>query len=252
MHAAAPSSSVLLGRLHPGRRVEQPRRPAVTLKGLPVVCLIGVGVTDGEATRAGFRGGGVGGRDRRHGDGRGRAARADGHDPRVLTSEDANGLLRTVSVDGPIDLDNPFFQSLGTNGRRCVSCHQPDNAWGITPANVQARFASSHGTDPIFTNNDGSNCEGAVPQTLAGKRAAYSLLLTRGLIRVGARRAADGRIRHRAHRRSEPLRSGHQRRLALSPAAAVDEPALPQRCDVGRPGVVGDDHHRAGSAAPGQ
>ena len=49
---------------------------------------------------------------------------------------------------------------------------------------MQARFASSHGTDPIFTNNDGSNCEGAVPQTLAGKRAAYSLLLTRGLIRV--------------------------------------------------------------------
>ena len=66
----------------------------------------------------------------------GRAARADGHDPRVLTSEDANGLLRTVSVNGPIDLDNPFFQSLGTNGRRCVSCHQPDNAWGITPASI--------------------------------------------------------------------------------------------------------------------
>src|SRR5206468_11290270 len=41
------------------------------------------------------------------------------------------------------------------------------------------------GADPIFTNNDGSNCEGALPRSLGEKRAAYGLLLTRGLIRVG-------------------------------------------------------------------
>src|SRR5262249_22017310 len=78
-----------------------------------------------------------------------------------------------------------FFQDLGTNGRRCVSCHQPDSAWTITPENVQHRFLATRGTDPIFSNNDGSNCEGAQPQTIAQQRAAYSLLLTRGLIRVG-------------------------------------------------------------------
>jgi cytochrome c peroxidase len=114
----------------------------------------------------------------------GRTATAEENERNLLVSEDATGQVRTVDVNGPIDLDNPFFQDLGSNGRRCVSCHQPENAWSITPANVQARFAISHGTDPIFTNNDGSNCEGALPQSLQAKKTAYSLLLTRGLIRV--------------------------------------------------------------------
>ena len=102
-----------------------------------------------------------------------------------IVTLDASGLLQTVNVNGGFDLDNPFFQDLGTNGRRCVSCHQPDNAWTITPANVQRRFAITRGADPIFRNNDGSNCEGATAETRAEQQAAYSLLLTRGLIRVG-------------------------------------------------------------------
>jgi hypothetical protein len=104
--------------------------------------------------------------------------------PMLIVPNDA-GLMGTFSTTGEIDLQNPFFQDLGTNGRRCVSCHQPGNAWTITPDNVQGRFLITHGTDPIFTNNDGSNCEGAEPRTMADKRAAYSLLMTRGLIRVG-------------------------------------------------------------------
>src|SRR4029077_12256012 len=85
---------------------------------------------------------------------------------------------------GDLDLENPFFQDMGSNGRRCVTCHQPDHAWTITPARVQARFGGSHGTDAIVGNNDGSNGEGALPQTTDEARAAYSLLMTRGLIRV--------------------------------------------------------------------
>jgi hypothetical protein len=106
-------------------------------------------------------------------------------DPGLLVSSDPSGQLRTLNVNGELDLENPFFQDLGTNGRRCVSCHQPDNAWTITPGNVQMRFATSKGTDPIFRNNDGSNCEGVQPQSRSEKKAAYSLLLTRGLIRIG-------------------------------------------------------------------
>jgi cytochrome c peroxidase len=102
-----------------------------------------------------------------------------------LVFPDPTGLVRTVNLNGELDLDNPFFQDLGTNGRRCVTCHQPDSAWTITPDNVQRRFVATRGTDPIFTSNDGSNCEGATPKTLKERRAAYSLLLTRGLIRVG-------------------------------------------------------------------
>jgi cytochrome c peroxidase len=115
----------------------------------------------------------------------GRPAAAAHIDPGMLDFQDPSGQVRTVDVNGPLDLDNPFFQDLGTNGRRCVTCHQPGAAWTVTPANVQERLVESRGTDPIFTNNDGSNCEGALPRSLAEKRAAYSLLLTRGLIRVG-------------------------------------------------------------------
>jgi cytochrome c peroxidase len=109
---------------------------------------------------------------------------ATGDGPMIVV-ENGAGSMGTFSVAGDIDLRNPFFQDLGTNGRRCVSCHQPDSAWTITPENVQRRFLATHGTDPIFSNNDGSNCEGAEPQTIADERAAYSLLMTRGLIRIG-------------------------------------------------------------------
>ena len=113
--------------------------------------------------------------------GAGRPAAAGETDPNLLAFNNSAGQMRTFNMAGALDLQNPFFQDLGTNGRRCVTCHQAENAWTITPANVQARFAASNGTDPIFRNNDGSNCEGAPAVT----PQAYSLLLTRGLIRVG-------------------------------------------------------------------
>jgi cytochrome c peroxidase len=103
----------------------------------------------------------------------------------MLTFGDPDGQAQTFNISGAFDMDNPFFQDLGTNGRSCVSCHQPSAAWTITPANVQERFSATRGTDPIFTNNDGSNCEGAVATSTAARQAAYSMLLTRGLIRIG-------------------------------------------------------------------
>jgi cytochrome c peroxidase len=102
-----------------------------------------------------------------------------------LVSGDDSGMVRTVNLNGPLDLDNPFFEELGTNGRSCFSCHRPGQGWTITPGSVQDRFEESRGLDPIFRTNDGSNCEGADVSTLGKRRAAYSLLLTRGLIRIG-------------------------------------------------------------------
>ena len=112
-------------------------------------------------------------------------AAAPGSDPTDLSFRNATGRARTFTASGALDLQNPFFQDLGTNGRRCVTCHQADQGWSITPQGVQGRFTSSGGTDPIFRNNDGSNCEGALHNTLDQERNNYSLLLTRGLIRVG-------------------------------------------------------------------
>jgi len=108
-------------------------------------------------------------------------------DPPVATQlavPDADGELRTIDVNGAIDLTNPFFQDLGTNGRRCITCHQPADAWTITPANVQRRFVDTDGNDPIFQPNDGSDCEG-VDRLHGSRAAAHTMLLSKGLIRIG-------------------------------------------------------------------
>jgi hypothetical protein len=96
-----------------------------------------------------------------------------------------NGTSSSYSTAGVVVLTGPFFQELGTNGRTCFSCHQLDQGWSITPAGVQARFNATNGTDPIFRTNDGSNSPNANVSTLDARRAAYSMLLTKGLIRVG-------------------------------------------------------------------
>ena len=106
-------------------------------------------------------------------------------DPRQLVSNDSTGQVRTFNTNGALDVDNPFFQDLGTNGRTCFTCHRPAQGWTITPESVQSRFTESRGLDPIFRTNDGSNCEAADVSTVGKRRAAFTQLLNRGLIRVG-------------------------------------------------------------------
>src|SRR5262245_14818059 len=95
-----------------------------------------------------------------------------------------SGVLATMGTNGA-EAENPFFQELGTNGRSCATCHRPAQAWTITPAELQDRFTRTDGLDPIFRPNDGSNCEGADVSTVRTRRRAFSLLLAKGLIRVG-------------------------------------------------------------------
>src|SRR5436305_7129003 len=70
--------------------------------------------------------------------------------PNPLHTSDPSGVLSTYSTAGGIDINNPFFQSLGTNGRSCNTCHISTSAWTITPADVQAKFKATEGTEPIF------------------------------------------------------------------------------------------------------
>jgi hypothetical protein len=81
---------------------------------------------------------------------------AEDPSPSTLLAPNATGIEGTYSTTGSIDFGNPFFQSLGGNGRACVTCHQPSAGWTITPENVRARFEATDGTDPIFRTNDGS------------------------------------------------------------------------------------------------
>jgi hypothetical protein len=105
----------------------------------------------------------------------------------------SSGHATTVSTNGGIDLTNEFFQDLGTNGRRCVSCHLPTAGWTVTPEQMQATFDKTDGgaknddfgLGAAFRLNDGSNSPNADVSTLEARRAAYSMLLTKGVIRVG-------------------------------------------------------------------
>lgn len=101
-----------------------------------------------------------------------------------FTFPDREGLFATMTTNRSFDFNNPFFQSFGTNGRSCVTCHVPTDAWSITPPHIQARFYLTGGRDPLFRTNDGSNCAGADVSTMAKAQQAYSLLLNKGLIRV--------------------------------------------------------------------
>jgi len=113
------------------------------------------------------------------------AALADPPSNHTTTFPNASGASATFSKNGPIDSGNPFFQSLGTNGRSCGSCHQPATGWSVTPESIQRRFDETAGLDPIFRTNDGANSPNADVSTRAARRNAFSMLLTKGLIRVG-------------------------------------------------------------------
>jgi len=93
---------------------------------------------------------------------------------------DPTGLISTFNAAGPIDQSNPFFQSLGTNGRSCSTCHLTSDAMGLSVSSVRATYAKSNGQDPLFAPVDGANC----PNGLPGNPADHSLLLKSGLIRV--------------------------------------------------------------------
>jgi hypothetical protein len=115
-----------------------------------------------------------------------------GHVPNHVPVLDSSGSFTTASAHGFIDLGNEFFQELGANGRRCVSCHVPTVGWTVTPAQLHAAFDRTEGgaypdelgLGAVFRPVDGANAPTADVSTLAKRRAAYSVLLERGLIRI--------------------------------------------------------------------
>jgi cytochrome c peroxidase len=115
------------------------------------------------------------------------------HLPNNVPVFDATGVFTTVSAHGSIDLNNEFFQDLGSNGRRCVTCHVPTSGWTITPSELRTifnatdggKFDDGFGLGAVFRTVDGSNAPNADVSTLAKRRTAYSMLLNRGVIRIG-------------------------------------------------------------------
>jgi cytochrome c553 len=101
--------------------------------------------------------------------------------PNLKPFADPTGAVATMNTAGDIHENNPFFQSLGTNGRTCATCHQPDQAFSVSASGVQQVYERTHGADPLFAAVDGANC----PTGRVTGRAAHSLLLDRGLFRIG-------------------------------------------------------------------
>src|SRR5438067_2142959 len=101
--------------------------------------------------------------------------------PNLKPFPDNAGAIATYSITGNIGQSGPFFQSLGTNGRSCSSCHRVDQAMSLSSAGVNAIYRQTAGRDPLFDTIDGANC----PTDERRKRSSHSLLLDRGLIRVG-------------------------------------------------------------------
>jgi hypothetical protein len=106
--------------------------------------------------------------------------------PEFAFQFDPSGAIATVQPNGSTQTSqNAFFANLGTNNRTCFSCHQPQTGWGVSAASVQSRFYFSYGNDPIFRLVDGATCPTDDVSNIQANVQAYSLLLRKGLIRIG-------------------------------------------------------------------
>jgi cytochrome c peroxidase len=106
--------------------------------------------------------------------------------PRFESDADFSGRISTYQPSGPtFTAQNSFFQDLGTNGRTCFTCHQPQTGWTVSAASVRARFYLSGGSDPIFRLVDGATCPSDDVSSLRARQKAFSLLINKGLIRIG-------------------------------------------------------------------
>jgi cytochrome c peroxidase len=112
--------------------------------------------------------------------------------PQFKIDPDPSGAIATFQPNGPtITAKNAFFQDLGTNGRTCFTCHQPQDGWSLSAQHALERFHADP-DEPLFRLVDGATCPSADVSTPAKKRAAYRLLVEKGLIRVGLPMPSDG------------------------------------------------------------
>jgi hypothetical protein len=101
--------------------------------------------------------------------------------PAFAAYENERGAVGVLNEAGPVDTSgHPFFEAVGTNGRACVTCHQPADGMSLTVRSVRERWEATRGTDPLFAAVDGMNC----PDLPPADPRSHSLLLERGLFRI--------------------------------------------------------------------
>lgn len=105
--------------------------------------------------------------------------------PPVAAFSNEHGTLSTIrqtdtDSSSLATAQHPFFTALGSNGRACVTCHQPSDGMSLSIGSIRERWTSTDGTDPLFAPVDGANCADAP----AADAASHSLLLEHGLFRI--------------------------------------------------------------------
>jgi hypothetical protein len=101
--------------------------------------------------------------------------------PLTLLYPNAHGQTGVVSQKAVDTKGHPFFEPMGTNGRACVTCHQPANSMSLAVDTVQRRWRDAGSKDPLFAMVDGANC----PNLKADDERSHSMLLKHGLFRIG-------------------------------------------------------------------
>jgi len=101
--------------------------------------------------------------------------------PDRMSFENNTGIVTTINSAGAVDTaGHPFFEPLGSNGRACVTCHQPADGMSVSLTTIRERWRETAGADPLFAAIDGANC----PNLPQGVASSHSLLLDHGLFRI--------------------------------------------------------------------
>ena len=115
--------------------------------------------------------------------------------------DNPDGTTGMVNLSGRVSAEgHPFFEALGTNGRACITCHQPSNSMSVSTDAIRKRWLETEGKDPIFAAVDGSDC----PNLPQGKSFFALAAAQPGRIPHCDVMAATGReagLQNRSHRR---------------------------------------------------
>ena len=112
------------------------------------------------------------------------SSKLEGSIPNNHLLTNPGGEAATYSPNGSVNLTGDYFRPQGTNGQSCATCHIPEEAWSITPVTLRRLFEATEGKHPVFSllNADNPNMDVSTTQA---RRAAYSMLLSRGVFRRG-------------------------------------------------------------------
>ncbi len=75
---------------------------------------------------------------------------------RFSVDRDPKGAIASFQPNGAtVTSNNAFFKDMGTNGRTCFTCHQPQSGWSVTPGDIAERMDSPRGQKPRDCNGKG-------------------------------------------------------------------------------------------------